>query len=107
MSDKTNAPEPAYMSGREWLDNQQPAEGKLFVELRWDGESEIFYSQEFESMTIAQAGERAVAGYLSEADVFPDRVPMATVYWADGRGFDPFAIEISISIEAVGLRGGE
>lgn len=93
------------MSGQEWLDNEQPEEGTLFAELRWHGESTIVYSQAFDSCTIGEAAERAVAGWIGEHGI-PDKVPVATVYWANGAKFGPFPVEVSITIEATCLRGG-
>lgn len=93
-----------WLSGKEWLENVLLPEGTVFAELRWHGESEIVYSEEFETCTVQQAAELAVA-HLIERSGIPDRVPMATVYWANGFVFGPFPVEISLSIEASCLRG--
>lgn len=96
------------MSGEDWVKHENPGENNLFVELRWKGESAIFFSQEFENITIAEAAERSVAYYLMEYQSgLPEKIPEATVYAASGRMYGPFVIDISISIEVVGLRGGQ
>lgn len=100
----TNA---GWMSGQEWLDHMEPADNMLFAEMRWHGDSEIIHSGEFAGITIAEAAERVVAGYLGDQDSLPDRVPIVTVYWANGAKFGPFPVEISLTIEATCLRGGE
>ena len=58
-------------------------------------------------MGIAEAAEHAVAQYLSEQDRFPDKTIYAQVFWPNGAVWGPFPVDVSITIEATCLRGGE
>lgn len=90
------------MDVENWM---KEGEKSLFVELRWPEEEAAFFTKEFDDMGIAEAAERAVAAFLGDKMSLPDEIPLAKVYWRNGASFGPFPVDISLSIEAICLRG--
>ena len=102
---QTSIQTPVFWNQQDWLATSPPDSDQL-VQLSWRDKT-TFFEAIYQDMGIAEAAEHAVAFYLSQQDKFPEGLIYATVYWANGAIWGPFPVDVSITVEATCLRGGE